>query len=168
MWDKESKLFYFKATTANTTRVFSYEASKKKAETEVVNVVENKADKTRIEFVRHHAFVPRFESFYDQWCLVIEPTYFFTMRIGPLHRPPPAGKKRLSDKSGSLRGQVIMWHRFLTNKEAHAHDLFASGNPEPRLRFGQPPSVTLATRVPRRCLGVRRRKQPRSILKTTY
>lgn len=150
MWDKESKLFYFKATTANKARVFSYEASKKKAETEVVNVVENKADKTRIEFVRHHAFVPRFESFYDQWCLVIEPTYFFTTNGFVPHSHPAAllaGKKRL-DKSGSLRGQVIMWHRFLTNKDAHAHDLFASGSPEPRLRFGQPPSVTLATRVP--------------------
>lgn len=150
MWDKDGKLFYFKAQAANKARSFSYEASKKKAETEVVNVVVSKADKTRVEFVRHHAFVPRFESFYDQWCLVIEPTYFFTTNGLLRHSHPSAllaGKKRL-DKSGSLRGQVIMWHRFLTSKDAHDTDLLASGMQEPRLKFGQPPQVTLATRVP--------------------
>lgn len=149
-WDKERKLFYFKALAPNEARVFAYEASKKKAETEAVNVIENKTDKTRVEFVRHHAFVPRFESLYDQWFLVIEPTYFFTTNGFVPHSHPHAllaGKKRL-DKSASLRGQVIMWHRFLTREEKSLDDLFGLRTTERRLQFDAPPIVPLATRVP--------------------
>jgi Domain of unknown function (DUF4365) len=149
-WDKDRKLFYFKALAPNEPRVFAYEASKKKAETDVVNVIENKTDKTRVEFVRHHAFVPKFENLYDQWFLVIEPTYFFTTN-GFVPHPYPnallAGKKRL-DRSASLRGQVIMWHRFLSREEKNLNDLFAPKTTEFWLRFDDPPTVALATRVP--------------------
>jgi hypothetical protein len=149
-WDKDRKLFYFKALTPNESRVFAYEASKKKAEADVVNVIQNKTDKTRVEFVRHHAFTPKFESLYDQWFLVIEPTYFFTTN-GFVPHPHPnallAGKKRL-DKSASLRGQVIMWHRFLSLEEKNANDLFATKTTESRLHFDEPPTVPLTTRVP--------------------
>lgn len=63
-----------------------------------------------------------------------------------------AGKKRL-DKSAALRGQVIMWHRFLTQAdraaERDAGGLFGvEVEAEPRLRFGEPPTVELETRVP--------------------
>ena len=61
-----------------------------------MNVVENKTDKSRVEFVRHHAFVPRFERLYDQWFLVINPTYFFTVNGFIPHSYPAAllaGKK---------------------------------------------------------------------------
>jgi hypothetical protein len=149
-WEKDRKLFYFMALAPNEPRVFAYEASKKKAETDVVNVTENKTDKTRVEFVRHHAFVPKFENLYDQWFLVIEPTYFFTTN-GFVPHPYPnallAGKKRL-DRSASLRGQVIMWHRFLSREEKDSNDLFAPKTTESRLRFDEPPTVPLATRVP--------------------
>jgi len=149
-WDKKGKLFYFKALAPNEPRVFAYEASKKRAEAEVVNVIENKIDKARVEFVRHHAFVPKFERLYNQWFLVIEPTYFFTTN-GFVPHPHPhallAGKKRL-DKSGSLRGQIIMWHRFLTQEEMSSNDLFAPKITETRLFFDEPPTVPLATRVP--------------------
>lgn len=149
-WNKERKLFYFRALAENTPRTFTYEASKKKASTEVVNVAKNKTDNSRIEFVRHHAFVPRFELLYDQWCLVINPTYFFTTNGFIPHSYPAAllaGKKRL-DNSASLRGQVIMWHRFLNRSEREANNLFAEASSEPQLKFGEPPTVTLATRVP--------------------
>lgn len=149
-WNKERKLFYFRAMAENTSRVFAYEASKKKTSTEVVNVVENKTDKSRVEFVRHHAFVPRFERLYDDWFLVINPTYFFTINGFIQHSYPAAllaGKKRL-DNSASLRGQVIMWHRFLSQADRDAQDMFAQISAEYRLRFGEPPVVELATRVP--------------------
>jgi hypothetical protein len=158
-WDKDRKLFYFKALAPNESRVFAYEASKKKAETDVVNVIVNKIDKTRVEFVRHHAFVPKFENLYDQWFLVIEPTYFFTTN-GFVPHPYPhallAGKKRL-DKSASLRGQVIMWHRFLTREESISNDLFGPETIEARLRFDRPPTVSLATRVPEDVWGSQKR-----------
>lgn len=149
-WDNEKGLFYFKALEENKSRKFSYMSAAKKAETTVVNAITNKLDETRIEFVRHHAFVPRFENLYDQWFLVINPTYFFTTNGFIPHSYPHAllaGKKRL-DNSASLRGQVIMWHRFLTKADVKEGDMFGSGFSEPRLKFGEPPKVALATRVP--------------------
>lgn len=149
-WNKDRKIFYFKAFAPNKPRSFSYEASKKKAATEVVNVAESKVDKTRVEFVRHHAFVPRFESLYDEWFLVINPTYFFTTNGFIPHSHPDAllaGKKRL-DNSASLRGQVVMWHRFLAKAQREDGGLFAHVTSEPRLEFGEPPTIALVTRVP--------------------
>ena len=150
VWNKERKLYYFRALAENIPRSFAYEASKKKASTEVVNVAVNKADKTRIDFVRHHAFVPRFERLFDQWYLVITPTYFFTTNGIIPHSYPAAllaGKKRL-DNSASLRGQVVMWHRFLSQPDREKGNLFSVASTEPRLIFGEPPAVTLSTRVP--------------------
>ncbi len=149
-WNKDRKLFYVRASAENTSRSFPYDASKKRTSTDVVNVVMNKTDKDRVDFVRHHAFVPRFELLYDQWYLVISPTYFFTTNGFMPHSYPAAllaGKKRM-DNSASVRGQVIMWHRFLSQADRDERNLFATASSEPRLRFGEPPTVALATRVP--------------------
>jgi hypothetical protein len=163
-WNKDRKLFYFRALGENTPRIFTYDASKKRASTEVVNVAENKTEKSRIEFVRHHAFVPRFERLYDQWYLVINPTYFFTTNGFIPHSYPAAllaGKKRL-DNSASLRGQVIMWHRFLNPSEREENNLFAESSSEPRLKFGEPPTVALATRVPEDAWRSQKKSVPES------
>ena len=155
-WSKDRKLFYFAAKAENTSRTFFYSASKKKTSTDVVNVAMSKADPARVDFVRHHAFVPRFEQLFDQWYLVINPTYFFTTNGFVAHSYPAAllaGKKRM-DNSASLRGQVIMWHRFLTQEEREAQNMFAQPVAGPRLVFAEPPSVTLATRVPEDVWGV--------------
>ncbi|MBB5052721.1 hypothetical protein HNQ36_002695 [Afipia massiliensis] len=149
-WNKDRKLYYFRALAENISRAFSYEASKKKASTEVVNVALNKTDKTRVDFVRHHAFIPRFERLFDQWYLVINPTYFFTTNGFLPHSYPAAllaGKKRL-DNSASIRGQVVMWHRFLSRLDREKGGLFDGGSSEVHLRFGEPPIVALSTRVP--------------------
>lgn len=149
-WNKDRKLYYFRALAENASRVFAYEASKKRTSTEVVNVAENKLDTSRVDFVRHHAFVPRFERLFDQWYLVINPTYFFTTNGFIPHSYPAAllaGKKRM-DNSASLRGQVVMWHRFLTQQDRNDQSLFASASTAPRLKFGEPPLVRLSTRVP--------------------
>jgi hypothetical protein len=149
-WNKERKLYYFRALAENTPRSFAYKASKKKTSTEVVNVAVNKTDKTQVEFVRHHAFVPRFERLYDQWYLVINPTYYFTTNGFIPHSYPAAllaGKKRL-DNSASLRGQVVMWHRFLSQLDIEDGNLFSKASIAPRLKFAEPPTVALATRVP--------------------
>lgn len=150
-WQKDNKLLYFRALQTNEPRTFHYEASKKRTSADVVNVIMSKKEEGRVEFVRHHAFVPRFERLDDQWFLVITPTYFFTTNGFTPHSYPQAllsGKKRM-DNSASLRGQVIMWHRFLTQRERAEGDLFGrDASPEPRLRFGQPPQIALETRVP--------------------
>ena len=161
-WEKERKLFYFRALEKNTPRRYHYEASRKKTHSEVVNVIASKKEEGRVDFVRHHAFAPRFERLDDQWFLVITPTYYFTFDGMTPHSHPQAllaGKKRM-DNSASLRGQVIMWHRFLTEGERAANDLFATEiYPDAELRFQAPPQIALDTRVPEDVWGSAK-KQP--------
>jgi len=66
-WDKERGQFYFRALAANKSRTFTYKSSKQKASSEVVNVVFHRADPKKVAFVRHHAFIPRFENLLDEW-----------------------------------------------------------------------------------------------------
>lgn len=164
-WHKENALLYFRALAADTPRRFYYESAKNKTHADVVNVVTSKKDEGQVAYVRHHAFVPRFEVLGDQWYLVITPTYYFTTNGFTPHSYPHAllsGKKRL-DNSGSLRGQVIMWHRFLTQHERASNDLFAPEQPEePCLAFAEPPQITLDTRVPEDVWGSPKKKAEES------
>src|SRR5262249_47405928 len=138
-WSKDQKLLYFKALGADTPRTFHYDSSKKRTDADVVNVSMSKKEKGRVDFVRHHAFIPRFEQLIGQWYLLINPTYYFTTNGFIPHSHPAAllaGKKRM-DNSASIRGQVIMWHRFLTRAQHEATGLFAQDTAtEPCLRFG--------------------------------
>jgi hypothetical protein len=160
-WEKERKLLYFRAVEKNVPRRFHYEASRNKTHADVVNVISSKKEEGRVEFVRHHAFVPRFELLDDRWFLVVTPTYYFTFDGFTPHSYPQAllaGKKRM-DNSASLRGQVIMWHRFLTQKERAAGDLFGrDAEPERCLRFDPPPQIALETRVPEDVWGQPKKK----------
>jgi hypothetical protein len=160
-WSKARKLLYFRALEEGTTRTFYYDSSKNKTDADVVNVVRNKTDPDRIEFVRHHAFSPRFELLMRQWYLVVNPSYYFTTNGFKAHPHPAAllaGKKRL-DNSSALRGQVIMWHRFLSALQSQGDDLFRKvPDCEPLLVFGSPPTIQLSTRVPEDVWGSPRRK----------
>ncbi|MEQ1541837.1 MAG: DUF4365 domain-containing protein [Sphingorhabdus sp.] len=160
-WSKSRKLFYFCALEEGVARTYYYESSKKKTDADVVNVVRSKTDPDRIDFVRHHAFVPRFELLAGQWYLVINPSYYFTTNGFKPHLHPAAllaGKKRM-DNSSALRGQVIMWHRFLSAKQLEKGDLFnAAPVREPGLIFGTPPTIELSTRVPEDVWGKPKRK----------
>lgn len=151
-WCKEKKLFFFRANEKNTKRTFHYESTSNKTKADVVNVYHNKDNREVVEFVRHHAFVPRFELIGDQWYLVITPTYYFTTNGFIQHSHPHdllSGKKRM-DNSGSVRGQVVMWHRFLTHaKTDSSGELFECGYTAPQiLRLGEPPIVELPVKVP--------------------
>lgn len=150
-WSKDKRLLYFRALKPNEPRKFAYESSKKKTEADVVNVAKSKKHEGQVDFVRHHAFVPRFERLEGEWYLIVNPTYFFTINGFTPHSYPSAllaGKKRM-DNSASLRGQVIMWHRFLTQRERAPRDLFVQkADEELPLKFGEPPKVSLETRVP--------------------
>lgn len=159
-WDKARSQFYFRALAPNTSRTFAYKSSKQKASSEVVNVALHKSDPTRVAFVRHHAFIPRFENLLDEWFLVVNPNYYFTTNGFQPHSYPAellAGKKRL-DNSGSLRGQLILWHRFLTRQDGAVDDLFAEPTSEAQLKFGEPPEVHLATKVPEDAWGSNKAK----------
>ena len=162
-WSKDRKLLYFRALHADTPRIFYYDASKKRTDAEVVNVSMSKKEEGRVDFVRHHAFIPRFEQLVGQWYLVINPTYYFTTNGFIPHSHPAAllaGKKRM-DNSASLRGQVVMWHRFLTRAQQVSTSLFgqaADTDTDPCLRFGEPPTIALRTRVPEDVWGTQKRK----------
>lgn len=154
-WSKSRKILYFSAIETDATRNYSYVSSKQMADADVVAVTMSDKEPGKVSFVRHHAFAPRFERLAGQWYLVVTPTYYFTTN-GLVRHPKPAGllagKKRL-DKSSALRGQVIMWHRFLSEADragvSDADTLFgAAPPPSGRLRFGPPPTVQLETRVP--------------------
>jgi hypothetical protein len=159
-WDKERGIFYFRAFEKNRSRRFDYESSKNRTHADVVNAIASKKEEGRIDFVRHHAFSPRFELLDDQWFLIITPTYFFTLDGFTPHSYPQAllaGKKRM-DNSASLRGQVIMWHRFLTASDRAADDLFApETSVQPVLRFEEPPQVSLETKVPEDVWGSKKK-----------
>lgn len=160
-WSKSRKLLYFCAFEEGIKRTYYYESFKKKTDADVVNVAHSKTDPDRIDFVRHHAFAPRFELLAGQWYLVINPSYYFTTNGFKPHLHPAAllaGKKRM-DNSSALRGQVIMWHRFLTAKQSEKGDLFtAAPVREPGLIFGAPPTIELSTRVPEDVWGKPKRK----------
>lgn len=150
-WDKDRKLFYFRALPEGLARSFPYVSAKKKTSAQVVSVYTRK-DGDGISYVRHHAFQPRFERLGDQWYLIISPTYFFTSDGYTPHSHPHAllaGKKRV-DNNASLRGQVIMWHRFLSKHVAGVSQdtLFGEDASQATLGFDEPPSVELATSVP--------------------
>tara|TARA_R110002072_G_scaffold55527_2_gene144612 strand:- start:17 stop:481 length:465 start_codon:yes stop_codon:yes gene_type:complete len=136
-------------------------ASKNRTETDVVNASENKKEPGKIAFVRHHAFAPRFELMLDQWFLIINPTYHFTTNGFVSHSYPAAllsGKKRM-DNNASLRGQVIMWHRYLSGSEEVNDDLFASSDSESKiLTFSEPAKVALPTTVPEQAWNVAKQK----------
>ena len=150
-WDKDHGLFYFRSLAENQARDFSYKSATKKTSARVVSVYPKK-DGSDISYVRHHAFEPRFERLCNQWYLIISPTYFFTTN-GYFRHPYPhallSGKKR-ADNNSSFRGQVIMWHRFLSqqNPRKHQSSLFPDDSSSRILVFGKPPSVELSARVP--------------------
>jgi len=162
-WDKQRKVFYFLAEGADQGRIFRYRSTTNRTEADVVNVVKDKKERDRTSYVRHHAFEARFELMLDQWFLIITPTYHFTTNGFIPHSYPSAllaGKKRL-DNNASLRGQVIMWHRFLSGSEDGADDFFSSSEEYCKvLTFGEPPSVALPTTVPEKAWGSLKKPKP--------
>jgi len=151
-WDKERYLLYFRALEEGMSRQFAYFSTKKNTETDVVNAVRQKKEPHDLAFVRHHAFIPKFERMMDEWFLMVSPTYHFTTNGFQKHSYPQAllsGKKRM-DNNASLRGQVIMWHRYLSEGFKVKDDLFNDPAPTPErfLEFSPPPEIELPTTVP--------------------
>lgn len=156
-WDKFNKIFYFRALEENRSRTFHYKSSKQNTSADVVTLGMQSKDPSKVSFVRHHAFAPRFECLMDQWFLTISPTYHFTTNGFLRHSFPDAllsGKKRL-DNNASLRGQLIMWHRLLSQADTEGGGLFAPLTPASAgpLRFLPPPEIELPTTVPEDAWG---------------
>jgi hypothetical protein len=152
VWDKEKKLFYVRALADSQPRTFYYQSAKVKTKADVVNVSMSTKMPGKVGFVRHHAFIPKFECMMDQWFMMVNPTYHFTTNGYLRHSYPDAllsGKKRL-ENNAAVRGQVIMWHRFLTQHDQLGGGLFSETERAPvaALQFEPPPEVELPTTVP--------------------
>lgn len=153
-WDKERKLLYFSAHGEFRERIFKYKSFKNYTESSVVSAFEKEGSKP---FMRHHAFVPRFECFSDTWHLIVSPTYYFTRdgtQTFPFAETLLSGKKRL-DNNAALRGQTLLWSRFLDQGTIEKSDSLFEERPcfRPTLTFGDLPEVLLSMRVPEETWG---------------
>lgn len=158
-WDRKKKQFYFLPAPAHVARTFRYLGGKQKTQADVVSVYKKVKNEGPIDYVRHHSFIPRFERLADQWYLIVNPSYFYTSDgTHPLNYPDAllAGKKRL-DTNNTVRGQVIMWHRLLSEmKLEDVDDLLSDRTRSDRtIRLGNPPIVDLPKSVPEDVWGVK-------------
>jgi Domain of unknown function (DUF4365) len=150
--DKENRLFFCRAQEENQPKRFHYQSSKNRTHADVVTVATRPKEPEKVSFVRHHAFIPKFECMMEQWFLMVSPTYHFTTNGFRKHSYPHAllsGKKRM-DNNASLRGQVIMWHRMLSDRDKAQNGLFSEQNERETLvlHFAEPPEIELPTIVP--------------------
>jgi hypothetical protein len=103
---RKERLFHFRATEINKPRSYKYVANVNETSAKVVSVYANKKNPKGQGYVRHHAANFRFERLADEWFLVIDPTFYFTLDGFQPHRFPGAllaGKKRL-ERNAAVRG----------------------------------------------------------------
>ena len=161
-WDGKKKQFYFLPAPGGVGRKFRYLGAKQKTQADVVSVYQKSKGAGPIDYVRHHSFHPRFERLADQWYLIISPSYYFTSDgERALNYPDTllSGKKRL-DTNSTVRGQVIMWHRLLSDMEFEdAGGLLAPDIKIDRvIKFGDPPFIELPKSVPEDVWGAKAKK----------
>lgn len=132
---------------------YAYRSATNPTKARVVAVKMRKDEETRVAYVRHHAFHPKFEHIGQHWYLVIEPTYFFTYDGFRWHQRAEAllsGKKRL-EKNSAIWGQVLMWQHLLCKLgEEDTGDLFQEAVPTIRdvLKFEPAPVIELPVATP--------------------
>ena len=158
-WDNKKRQFYFLPHPGSIARTFHYQGGKQKTQADVVSVYKKAKEDGPVDYVRHHSFIPRFERLADQWYLIVNPSYFFTSDgTRPLTYPEAllSGKKRL-DTNSAVRGQIIMWQRFLSGSEVGDPGTLLEGRSKSDriIGFGQPPVVELPKSVPEDVWGAK-------------
>lgn len=125
-FEKQHRTFYFPAQPPNIRRAYDYRSLKRHASAKVVQVY-RKDGKGPINYVRHHAFRPKFWRVEDEWLMSVTPTYHFTwdgVRPDRFASDRLAGKKQ-RELNSSLSGQLAMWKHLLVHDiNADAADLF--------------------------------------------
>ena len=153
-YDKQSRAFHFRAPNPLAVRDFHYKSLAEMTSAKVVKLYPDSKDKQRLNSVRHHAFVPRFERLGQEWYVSINPTFFYSEDGFRQHRYASAlltRKKRL-DRNASIRGQVFLWKHFLETRDGSLDAmpaLFDFGSaPKGPLRFVDVAPVVMDTAVP--------------------
>jgi hypothetical protein len=132
VFDKDQGAYHFPAAPEGIGVTYAYRGLKQATSAEVVKVYKNAKDDTKINYVRHHAFVPRFWRLGDNWYLSVTPTFVFTRDgVRPdRYAADRLTKKKKLEKNQAILGQFVMWRRFLCGESIEpAIDLF--GTPRP-------------------------------------
>ena len=147
-YNRKQNLFYFIAHNTNVERSYKYNSLRNKTS---ATVVKKYSRNGVLEYVRHHAFLPRFWKMFEKWFMSITPTYHFTQDG---LRPDKYAGVRLSQKkklefNSAIRGQFIMWSHLLTNNDGHS-SLFGvdSSKPPDLLQFKVVTPLRLSRGVP--------------------
>jgi hypothetical protein len=146
---RKDRLFHFKATGKSKSRSYRYMANINETSAKVVSAYASKKKEGR-GYVRHHAAHLRFERLSDEWFVVVDPDFYFTLDGFQPHRYPEAllaGKKRL-ERNAAVRGQVMMWQHLLVESGKHDVGLFDDDTPTPLLQFERLPVIQLSQAVP--------------------
>lgn len=154
-FDKDTRSFFFKGEGQYAERVYSYRSLRSQTSAKVIGVYMDKKRKDRVNNVRHHAFIPRFERIGDDWYLSITPTFVFTEDGSRPHRFAHvllAGKKRF-ERNAAVRGQFLMWRSLLHESAAPpVEDLLSSIRvseaSEPVLHFENVEPMAMPQSVP--------------------
>jgi hypothetical protein len=125
---KRENLLAFRPSSICQPLDYAYRSAANSTKARVVAVKMRTDDPTRVSYVRHHAFHPKFDRIGRDWYLIIEPTYFFTYDGFRWHQRPEAlltGKKKL-ETNAAIWGQVLMWQHLLCQAdELPRPDLFS-------------------------------------------
>jgi hypothetical protein len=115
-YNKQNGCYFIWATQNLQRREFSYRSYRQKTTREIFAPYKSKTTEDRIAYYRHSAFIGHFVRIGNKWYLEINPTYVFT---SDGHNQSRYAAERLSnikllERNDAVRGQVIMWSRFLT------------------------------------------------------
>lgn len=146
---RKDRLFHFRAVGSGKSRSYRYMSNINETSAKVVSAFPSKKKEGR-GYVRHHAARLRFERLADEWFVVVDPDFYFTMDGFQPHRYPEAllaGKKRL-ERNAAVRGQVMMWQHLLVESGRHEVGLFDAEKTAPLLQFERLPLIQLSQAVP--------------------
>ncbi len=155
-FDRKARLFYFKPEGRFQVQRYVYRSLREVTSATVVQIYHYKKGKRegQVNYLRHHAFSPRFQQIGGNWFLSISPTFVFTEDGFRAHRFASdllAGKKR-RDRNGSIRGQMMMFRFLLSGLDLQPEpklDLFQHViEPDPVLRFNVIEPVIMDSAVP--------------------
>ena len=149
-FDKVHRAFYFPARPPEIEHTYYYKSLKNRAAAKVVVAYRRDG---KLNYVRHHAFEPRFWRVEDEWFMSLTPTYHFTwdgVRPDKFASSRLAGKKQ-RELNSALNGQLAMWrHLLVDDQQKSANGLFAQagGGVRPPVTFEVLPPLPLARSVP--------------------
>lgn len=130
-YSRDRKCYYVKATRDLSPRRYRYRSVVNETSRMIFRGYGTRKDSGEPLYYRHSAFQGYFVLHDGVWYLEITPTYYFTWNgfdLYPFYEDKLKGIKQ-REKNAALRGQIIMWAEYLTQRR----DLFTT--PYPFLDF---------------------------------